>query len=68
MCRDCAKFVRGLTCTILAEDGGGASENVRGQIPHNFRYKSLLTFSLLICEDFWLFLSFLSDLCVFYTL
>ena len=39
MCRNCAKFVRGCTCTILAEDRGGVSENVRAEVSRNFRYK-----------------------------
>ena len=36
MCWDCAKFVRGCTCTICTEYCGGASENVRAQISRNF--------------------------------
>ena len=36
MCWDCAKFVRGCTCTVCTEYCGGASENVRAQISRNF--------------------------------
>ena len=37
MRRDCAKFVRGCTFAIRAEQWGGASENVRAQLSRNFR-------------------------------
>ena len=35
--RDCAKFVRGCTCTICAQYWGGASENVCAQVSCIFR-------------------------------